>query len=421
MKNRSAFHLLLLANAISGFAQGISMLSIPWYFGSVLNQSSVFNISAGFITIATIAWSLYAGTIIDKYPRKNVFLVINTCGSLLLCSVAAVGFMNGHLSPSLVLLVFAGTMFIYSIYYPSLYAFGQEITERENYGKMNSRLEIQAQATSMLAGAAGAILLSGTKNQAINLLGINVPLGFDIRHWELWEIFLLDGSTYLLSIILIALIRYVPAETKIVESGTVIERIKGGFRFLKQNPSLFWFGNASYAIFVILLVEVHLLLSPYVSKHLHADPFVYTSAEIWYAIGALFAGLAIRSLFKSMHTVRAIIILMSITVIGLFITAFTQSIAWFFAFSAIIGITNAGTRILRITYLYKHIPNHIIGRASSVFNVINIALRAMLSFLFAAPLFTSGDHVTYAYFAGGIFVLLWLLPMLFKYRQLTEK
>ncbi len=421
MKNLQAFRLLLAANAISGFAQGISMLSIPWYFGSVLNESSVFNMSAGFITIATIAWSLYAGTIIDRYPRKKVFLVINICGGIILCSVAAVGFTLGHLPSSLVLLVFASTMFIYSIYYPSLYAFGQEITERENYGKMNSRLEIQAQATSMLAGAAGAILLAGTKNHAINLLGLNIPLGFDIARWELWQIFLFDGFTYLVSILLIALIKYVPAEEKHIETGTVLERVKSGFRFLKGNPTLFWFGNASYAIFVVLLVEVHLLLSPYVSRHLQADPFVYTSAEIWYAIGALFAGLAIRSLFKSMHTVRAIIILMAFTIVGLFITAFTKSIAWFFAFSVLIGVTNAGTRILRITYLYKHIPNNIIGRASSVFNVINIALRAALSFLFAAPFFTDSDHVTWAYFAGGAFILLWLFPMLFKYRQMTEK
>ena len=164
MKNRRAFQLLLTANAISGFAQGISMLSIPWYFGSVLNQSSVFNIATGCITLATIVWSLYAGTLIDKYPRKNVFLVINTCGGLVLCSVALTGYLRGSLPPSLILLVFACTMFIYSIYFPSLYAFGQEITEREHYGKMNSRLEIQGQATSMLAGAVWAILLSGTKN-----------------------------------------------------------------------------------------------------------------------------------------------------------------------------------------------------------------------------------------------------------------
>jgi DHA3 family macrolide efflux protein-like MFS transporter len=412
--------LLLAANAISGFAQGISMLSIPWYFGSVLNESSLFNMAAGCITLLTIAWSLYAGTLIDKYPRKNVFLVINICGALVLGGVAAYGYSANYLPPMLVLLVFAATMFIYSIYYPSLYAFGQEITDSENYGKMNSRLEIQSQATSMLAGAAGAILLAGTKNQSINLLGIHVYLGFDLSKWPLWHIFLMDGCTYLVSILLIAAIRYIPAEETTPERGTVLERIRSGFAFLKLHPDLFWFGNASYAIFVVLLVEVHLLLSPYVSRHLLGDPSVYTSAEIWYAIGALFAGLAIRHIFRSMHTVRSVVILMLITSAGLFVTAFSRSVMWFFAFSALIGVTNAGTRILRITYLYKHIPNTIIGRASSVFNVINIILRAGLSFLFAAPLFTSGDHVRYAYFFSACFVLLWLLPILVRYKKLTQ-
>jgi len=418
MKNIRAFRLLLASNAISGFAQGISMLSIPWYFGSVLNESSVFNMAAGVITLTTIVWSLYAGTIIDKYPRKKVFLGINICGGLVLGSVATYGWYHGSLPSSLVLLVFGATMFVYSIYFPALYAFSQEITERENYGKMNSRLEIQNQSISMLAGAAGAILLAGTKNQCINLLGVEIPLGFDIHRWEIWQIFRLDACAYFLSIGLIMLIRYIPSDEQITEEGTILERMKSGFSFLKKNSLLFWFGNASYAIFVVLLVEVHLLLSPYVSRHLHAEPFVYTSAEIWYAIGALFAGFAIRHIFKNIHTVRAIIILMIITITGLFVTAFTQSVAWFFAFSVLIGVTNAGTRILRITYLYKHIPNTIIGRASSVFNVINIMLRAGLSFLFAAPFFTTGDNVVYAYFSGGVFILIWLFPILFMYRRL---
>lgn len=150
-----------------------------------------------------------------------------------------------------------------------------------------------------------------------------------------------------------------------------------------------------------------------------AAPFVYTSAEIWYAIGALFAGIAIRRLFKSMHTVRAVVVMMLVTTLGLFVTAFTRSVAWFFAFSAIIGVTNAGIRILRMTYLYKHIPNNIIGRASSAFNMINVFLRAVLSFVFAIPFFTEGNHVIYAYFAGGCFVLLWAIPILVRFKKLT--
>ena len=53
----------------------------------------------------------------------------------------------------LVLLVFGLTIFNYNIHYPNLYAFGQEITEKKNYGKLNSYIEVQGQVTSMFAGA----------------------------------------------------------------------------------------------------------------------------------------------------------------------------------------------------------------------------------------------------------------------------
>ena len=82
------------------------------------------------------------------------------------------------------LAVFGTTMFHYSIHYPNLYAFGQEITEKENYGKLNSYIEIQGQSTSIFAGAFAAILLSGTENQVMNLMGINIPLPFDIIPWK---------------------------------------------------------------------------------------------------------------------------------------------------------------------------------------------------------------------------------------------
>lgn len=73
MQNKTALYLLLLANSVSGFAQGISMISIPWYFTDVLQQSSLFGLIYAITTALTLFWGLYAGTLIDKYPRKNIF------------------------------------------------------------------------------------------------------------------------------------------------------------------------------------------------------------------------------------------------------------------------------------------------------------------------------------------------------------
>ncbi|MCB0409746.1 MAG: hypothetical protein KDD29_05970, partial [Flavobacteriales bacterium] len=72
MKNKKALNFLFAANTISGFAQGISMLAIPWYFASVLNDSTTFGIIYAITTIISLFWGLYAGTLIDRYNRKII-------------------------------------------------------------------------------------------------------------------------------------------------------------------------------------------------------------------------------------------------------------------------------------------------------------------------------------------------------------
>lgn len=418
MKNKQALTLLLTANVISGFAQGISILSIPWYFTNVLKASSEFSMIYMVITLATVFWSLYAGSLVDRYPRKRVFLSISFAGGFILFFVSIAGFYIGYVPMMLIALVFMATVFIFNVHYPTLYAFGQEISERNNYGKMSSYFEIQGQITTVIAGAIGAILLSGTHNKMINLLGFYFTLPFDIKKWELHEIFLMDAITYFIGIVLISLIKYTPAEISVIHTGTVKERIKMGVDYLRKNPLLFLFGNVTFSIFVILLIEVHLLLPLYVDHHLQKGADVYASAEIYYALGALFAGFGIRAMFKKTNSVKGIILLMFMTTAVLFVCAFTRSVAVFFVFSVIIGLTNAGTRVLRMTYLYNHIPNNMMGRAGSVFQMINIFLRSVFLGIFAIPFFSHGSNVTWAYFIGGVFVLLSIIPLWLKHKEL---
>lgn len=194
-----------------------------------------------------------------------------------------------------------------------------------------------------------------------------------------------------------------------------------GWDYLRKHPLLFVFGNSSYSIFVVLLVEVHLLLPIYVHNHLQKGGDVYASSEIYYTFGALLAGFGIRQMFKHTNSVKAIIILMFVSVAVLWWAAFTQSVMVFFIFSAIIGLTNAGTRVLRVTYLFNHIPNNLMGRTGSVFHAINIILRVLFSWLFSFAFFSEGSNITWAYFIGGAFILLSVFPLIANYRGLTGK
>lgn len=419
MKNKKALYLLFAANGISGIAQGISMLAIPWYFTSIINDSETFGLIYAATTIITLFWGLYAGTLIDRYSRKTIFLSICAISFLILLGVALTGFYLGEVPIYLIALVFCFTIFNYNIHYPTLYAFGQEITEKQNYGKTNSLIEIIGQLTSIISGVFAAILLTGVNQEFLNQVGLGF-LSFNVKPWQLHEIFLLDALTYIAAFVLILFIQYTPIKSYDVDKSSVWNRLIQGFSYLKQHPLLFHFGVASFAIFVMLLIHVHQLMPIYVDKHLQSDSSAYAIGEMIYALGALLAGAGIRWIFKKTNTINAIIILMALSIIGFEVLAFTNSILLLMLVSFILGITNAGSRILRITYLFNHIPNYIIGRTGSVFNTVNIFLRFVLIGIFSLPFFHTNNNIIWAYFIGGLFILFSIIPLLLYHKKLVH-
>lgn len=420
MQNKSALYLLIAANAVSGFAQGISMLAIPWYFSDILNSNSTFGVIYGTATFLTLFWGLYVGTLVDRYPRKYIFLLITLTGAIVIGSVAASGFYFGEVPTPLIGVVFCTTMFIYNVHYPTLYAFGQEITEKKNYGKINSIIEVQGQATNVISGAFAAILITGVNQEFLANLGLENTFHFSIEPWGLHEIFLMDACTYLLAFLLILMIKYSAIKEKVIDKGSIFLRLKQGAAFLKKAPLLFHFGVGSYAIFAMLLIHIHQLMPIYVNNHLDGNSAIYAGAEMLYAVGALFSGIGIRWVFRNTNTVKAIIIMMTISFIVFELTAFTKSSAVLIFVCFVLGLANAGTRVLRITYLFNHIPNHIIGRTGSVFQTLNIMVRFGFITLFSLTFFAKESNITWAYFISGLFIFISIFPLLIYYKKLIN-
>ena len=420
MKNKKAISLLFLSNIISGFAQGISMIAIPWYFVEIVGRPEVFATAYLFITFATLFWGLYAGTLIDRYSRRNLFILINLVCGLIIGAVAISGFFSSNMNDLLVILVFATTIFNYNVHYPNLYAFGQEITEKSNYGRLNSYIEIQGQSTSILAGAFAALLLTGTINKSMNLGGFTINFPFEIQPWGIHEIFLMDAITYMIVILIFMQIKYSRIVTDKVEVGTLFNRLKNGISYLKKHPLIFRFGLASYMLFAFLLVEIHILLPTYVHDFLQGKGDIYASAEVYYSLGAILAGVFIIRFFRNKNPIFGIILLMLIVSFAFAGMTFIKSLWYFFIANLILGLTNAGVRILRTTYLFNHIPNNIIGRTNSVFNSLNIMVRMCLIGLFAMPFFLTNDNVRWGYLVGAVMVILAIVPLLLHYKSLVN-
>lgn len=420
MKNKQAITLLFAANIISGLAQGISMIAIPWYFVKIVARPEVFANAYLIITFLILFWGLYAGTLIDRYSRKKLFILINIICGLFIGSIGFYGWHTGYLSDIFVILVFTITIFNYNVHYPNLYAFGQEITKKENYGKLNSYIEIQGQVTSVLAGAFAAILLTGTVDGDLQIAGINFTLPFTIEAWAIYEVFLLDAFTYFLVILFFIFMKYDSVAKEKIDVGSLTSRFKQGLNYLYKKPIIFVFGIASYMLFAFTLVQIHVILPSYVNNFLNMGADVYASSEIYYSIGAIFSGVLILRIFKNLSTVSSVIILMLTVSIAFFSMAIYKLLWVFFIGSLILGVTNAGVRILRTTYIFNHVPNNLIGRTNSVFNSLNIMVRMILIGMFTLQFFHADDNIRYAYFIGSALIILAIVVLLSWYKRILS-
>ncbi len=419
MKNKQALFFLFSANTISGIAQGISMIAIPWYFSDHFGLPTQFKWVYFATTFLSMFWSPYSGTLVDKYNRKHIMLGITAAGATLLLSMAALGYHLGSVLPWMAATIFGSTFLIYNIHYPNLYAFAQEITERKDYGRITSYLEIVGQSSSAMAGMLAAILLEGTENGLLSLFGFSFQVGFNIEPWTLKKILLVDGLTYIVGLALISRIRFTPIAIRTADPENVKQRIIKGFTFLQRNPLLMVFGVSSFMPFVGILLTNFYLIPEYVHKHLEESGDVFGAYEGYFALGSLMAGLFIHRIFDGVSKVRAIAFL-SVMIGGAFVTHFFNSdLVVFYAVAVVMGLCNAGIRILRVTYFFNHISNQIIGRTSSVFFSINVLFRLLFTACFAMPFFAQGNNIIYTQLILGIFVFCFA-GLLLVYRSRLE-
>lgn len=420
MKNLRALILLFTANSISGISQGMSMIAIPWYFADTLQRPELFGRIYLLVTMVSLIWGIYAGTLVDKYSRKRLFMLENLSGAIVFLLAAAYGFAYQDLPTVLVAFCFAATFWIYNLHYPTLYAFAQEIIEKKHYSKISSWIEVQGQLTSMLAGGVAAILLSGIEKGTGNFMGLSINMPFAIEAWPLWKIFLVDGVTYTLSFCLIAFITYIPTVVRRKETGNMVDRLKVGIQFLKANPLIFVFGNAAYFIFVTIMVCNYLVMPNHIKNALGGDGNAYALSEMFYALGALGAALSIRLLFQKSTTVFGNIALTILGAIALVLIGLNQSLFWIYILLFFLAVANSGSRIMRVIYIFTHIPNQVIGRVNSVFFVFNVIFRMTFISLFSLSFFTERTHLSF-YILGVCAFLAALILIAFYQKLITIK
>jgi len=130
--------------------------------------------------------------------------------------------------------------------------------------------------------------------------------------------------------------------------------------------------------------------------------------------------LLILRIFKKFNTVFGIIVLMIVVSLAFYAMAIYNILWVFFLGNFILGITNAGVRILKTTYLFNHVPNNLIGRTNSVFGFLNTIVRMLLIGIFASPFYQISDNIRYGYFAGLIMMIIAVIPLIIWYKRILS-
>ncbi|MFT4643952.1 MAG: DHA3 family macrolide efflux protein-like MFS transporter [Planctomycetota bacterium] len=408
MKNKRAITFLFLANTVSGISQGISLIAIPWYISNTLSRPSLYAFMFLTATAISIPWGTFAGTLVDKYDRKKIMLAIQTAGFILISATAITGYIQNEDTLWMAMVVYFTTVALYNIHYPNQYAFAQEITEPRHYSRITSWLEIQGQTSFAIAGAVAAILLEG---------GV---FGFHFEKWRIHEIFMLDASTYVLAIAFLSLIKYKPIAQRDLSTGSLFTKLKEGFGFLNSNRTIFLFGVVSAVVFAGILVTSMYILPILIKNYLNGTEKVFGISEATFAIGSLLSGLLIIKIFSKKHLVLGVMVLQFIAGIAFFFMGINQSILLLYFLYLIIGFTNAGIRIMRVTYLFNVVPNKFIGRANSIFSVISASLRIMLVLIVSQPFFTGSENIRYAMFIASFLIFVGAFTILFNFKRFKQ-
>ncbi len=402
MKNRSAIRLMLLSNFIANMAQGMTMITIPMYF-TAQNLGNAFVVFYWCVTLVTLFWTPYAGMLVDRYDRRKIFLYANFSCAIILAALFGAGFFGGEMPAWAAAAAFAMTFFNYNIYYACFYSFLQEITPPEGYGKLASTIEVQGQFGSTIAGALAAMLWTG---ECIG--GICLP------KFSLTEIIGINALCYLLTYFIIRAMRYESNTDRLASEAddTALQRLFTGAKWLRENPYILLFGVISFAVFLVVILGTFSLNPIYAEAHLGGGKAIYAWSEVAYSIGAVISGAAVAWAFAWTDAIRAIIWL-TVATIGLCLVLFLTRDEWiFYAMCFVLGLTNAGIRVLRVPYIFAVVPNWVAGRVNSIFALSNVLLRLFFLAIFALPFFHVSNNIVWTFAILSVFLLLATVLML---------
>ncbi|MEI6466540.1 MAG: MFS transporter [Verrucomicrobiota bacterium] len=367
---------LLVANTLGSIGSGITIFAVPWLLVHRDGGNAAFRWTTIATTLVLLLVSPYYGAWLDRHSRQTALLASELWGFTAMAAMALLGLALGGFGMGQLMAIYFAGMLYYSLHYPAKFAFVQQIFAPSQYQALTGLLEIQGQTALMIAGGVGGLLVD------------YVPL---------WVILLFDAATYLTSFLIQ---RTLPYQASHLTSHHTAARpgiwrgVVEGLRWLGKRPRLAIFFTCTMIPFVVVM-SGNYLFPIYVSQTLHAGAGTFAAGEIAFAVGSILAGFMLPQLLGRYSAAVTIPGTMLVFLAGLACIFILRFPAAFVLAGALLGFGNAGSRVARSALLLRLVPNDVMGRVSSFYQILDRLLRTVLV-MSMAVIDTQGPPAGYA-------------------------
>ena len=287
----SNIKLLLLGRAVSLFGNTIYLIVLPLYILDITQNLKITGFFFAMVNLPTVVISIFIGTIIEKFNKKNVILTCDFLTSILYFIL----FLYFRNSNSLILLFFISLFIniISTFFIIASKVIFSELNTTETLEKYNGLQSFLENITIIIGPVIGTYLFS--------------TFDFDF-------ILLIVSLAYFLSFLQELLIKYEKDSNLVKEDSNFIKDFKEGIIYIKNNKIVFnFFILVMFLNFFIANNDEIINPGILIQKYKILEKLFGFSATA-YGVGSVFAGIFIyyNEKFKFLQKLKLLFILNSL-------------------------------------------------------------------------------------------------------------
>lgn len=279
--------LLWLGMAVSQLGAGAGSIGLMWWIQTTTGSAMLLGTMAMVRTLIGVILGPLSGVVADKISKKAIIVLTDFVNGIIYSVLAYLVYAE-RLTPSVLLLLVAGSAICNAFFNPAISATVPLLVSKPNLPRANSLQQITSNLVSITGYAAGGILVA--------LLGIPLLLA-------------INAVAYLLSAFSELFID-IPklaahGEAKV---GHFLRDLQEGFNYARKKSVLMEMMRVA-AVLNFVGAPIFILLPKFVQEHLNGSPAVYGYLLAAFMTGALCASLLIaftkvveRNLWLVMHS-----------------------------------------------------------------------------------------------------------------------